>query len=199
MHVLFIHQAFPAQFGRVALELTKRYEWKCSVLLEGLSDCPTPAPEMLERIHLHPIPLPAEFRAQRLTPWPESYGKYLELCQAVFETVRSNPDLRPDLVVGHDGLGPALFLPEVLDCPIVNYCEYYFAPSRRDISYRIDLPPAEPAEFYPRSINAATLINLAAFAHGYAPTHWQRQTFPEHFRHKIEVHFDGIDTELYQP
>ena len=30
MHILFIHQAFPAQFGRVALELTKRYGWQCN-------------------------------------------------------------------------------------------------------------------------------------------------------------------------
>jgi glycosyltransferase involved in cell wall biosynthesis len=199
MHLLFIHQAFPAQFGRLALELNKRYGWKCSFLIESLSNCPTPLPEMLERLDLHQIPLAPEFRTQRLTPWPQSYGRYLQLCQAVFEAVRTRPELRPDLVVGHDGLGPALFLPELLDCPIVNYCEYYFAPSRRDISYRIDLPPAEPAPFYPRSINAATLINLVAYDAGYAPTHWQRETFPERFRHKIEVHFDGIDTDLYRP
>jgi glycosyltransferase involved in cell wall biosynthesis len=199
MHLLFIHQAFPAQFGRLALELNRRYGWKCSFLIESLSNCPTPFQEMLERLHLHQIPLSPEFRTQRLTPWPQSYGRYLQLCQAVFEAVLARPDLRPDLVVGHDGLGPALFLPEVLDCPIVNYCEYYFAPSRRDISYRIDLPPAEPAPFYPRSINAATLVNLVAYDAGYAPTHWQRETFPERFRHKIEVHFDGIDTELYRP
>jgi glycosyltransferase involved in cell wall biosynthesis len=34
---------------------------------------------------------------------------------------------------------------------------------------------------------------------GYAPTQYQRETFPERWRHKIEVHFDGIDTELYRP
>jgi glycosyltransferase involved in cell wall biosynthesis len=95
--------------------------------------------------------------------------------------------------------GPGLFLPELLDCPMVNYCEYYFTPSRRDLTYRIDLPPAEPAPFYPRCINAATLINLVAYDAGYAPTEWQRQSFPERFRHKIEVHFDGIDTDLYRP
>ena len=53
MHVLFIHQAFPAQFGRLALELTRRYGWKCSFLIEDLSNCPTPTPEMLEKLQLH--------------------------------------------------------------------------------------------------------------------------------------------------
>jgi len=199
MHVLFLHQAFPAQFGRLGLELNKRYGWKCSFLIEDLSSCPTPTVEMLQRLEIQRLPLTEEFRKERLTPWPKAFGRHLQLCEAVFHAVRARRDLQPDLIVGHDGLGPALFLPELLSCPIVNYCEYYFAQRRRDISYRIDLPPAEPAEFYPRSINAATLVNLAAFSWGYAPTHWQRSTFPEHFQHKIEVHFDGIDTELYQP
>lgn len=199
MHVLFIHQAFPAQFGRLGLELHERYGWKCSYLIENLSSCPTPTVEMLQKLEILRLPLSEKFRNERLTPWPQAFGRHLQLAQAVFEAVRLRPDLRPDLVVGHDGLGPTLFLPELLSCPIVNYCEYYFSRRRCDISYRIDLPSVEPAEFYPRSINAATLIHLEAFSWGYSPTHWQRQTFPERFHPKIEVHFDGIDTELYKP
>ncbi len=42
-------------------------------------------------------------------------------------------------------------------------------------------------------------MNLNACDAGYTPTHWQRQSFPERFRGKIEVHPDGIDTELYRP
>jgi glycosyltransferase involved in cell wall biosynthesis len=199
MHVLFIHQAFPAQFGRLALELTRRHGWKCSFLIEDLSNCPTPSRDMLDCLELHRIALPPAYRGQPLTPWPQSYVRYLQAAQAVFQAVRERPQLQPDLVVAHEGLGPALLLPEVLDCPIVNYCEYYFAPSGRDITYRIDLPPAEPAPFYPRCINAATLANLVASEHAYSATHWQRQTFPRRFHDKIEVHFDGIDTALYQP
>jgi glycosyltransferase involved in cell wall biosynthesis len=114
--------------------------------------------------------------------------------------VRARPDLRPDLVVAHGGCGaPTLFLPEIVKCPIINYCEYYFALGRCDISYRIDLPPAEPAHFYPRCINAIVLASLVDCDSGYSPTAWQRQSFPKRFWPKIEVHFDGIDTELYRP
>ena len=200
MHVLFVHQAFPAQFGRLALELTKRYGWKCSFLIEDLSSCPTPSPEMLDRLDLHRIQLSAEQRAEPPAPWPQIYGHYLERCQAVVEGVRGLPGLEPDLVVGHGGRGPiTLLLPEVLGCPIVNYCEYYFATDHCDISYRIDLPPAEPAPCFPRSINAPTLASLVNCHSGYAPTQWQRQSFPRRFWPKIEVHFDGIDTEMYRP
>jgi glycosyltransferase involved in cell wall biosynthesis len=200
MHVLFIHQAFPAQFGRLALELTRRYGWRCEFLIESLSRCPSPTPEMLATLPMQPIPVSEAFRKSGLIPWPQAYGRYLELCQAVFEAVRTRRGPQPDLVVAHGGSGPpTLFLPEVLDCPLVNYCEYYFAPRRRDLSYRIDLPPAEPAPFYPRCINANTLAALVGCDAGYSPTHWQRQSFPERFWPKIEVHFDGVDAELYRP
>jgi glycosyltransferase involved in cell wall biosynthesis len=200
MHVLFIHDAFPAQFGRLGLELTKRYGWRCSYLIQSLSSCPTPTTEMLQALELHQLPLAAEHRSSDGIPWPQIFGMFLEQCQTVYQTLRSKPDLRPDLVVAHGGRGaPTLFLRDVLDCPIINYCEYYFATSHRDISYRIDLPPAEPAPYFPRCINAPTLASLVDCDAGYSATSWQKQSFPDRFHDKIEVYFDGIDTELYRP
>jgi glycosyltransferase involved in cell wall biosynthesis len=200
MHVLFIHDAFPAQFGRLGLELTKRYGWRCSFLIQSLSSCPTPTTEMLQALELHQLPLAAEHRSSEGIPWPQIFGMYLEQCQTIFQALRARPGLRPDLVVAHGGRGsPSLFLRDVLDCPIITYCEYYFALRRRDISYRIDLPPAEPAPFFPRCINAPTLASLVDCDAGYSATHWQKQSFPARFHPKIEVHFDGIDTELYRP
>lgn len=200
MHVLFVHQAFPAQFGHLAFELARRHGWKCSFLIEELSNCPTPTAEMLKAVEIHRLGLNEEFRKQRRVPWPQSYGRSLELSKAVYDAVRARPQLQPDLVVSHGPDGtPSLLLPELLRCPILNYCEYYFASAHCDLTYRVDLPPVEPAPFFPRCINAITLVNLAACDGGYAPTHWQRDSFPERFRHKIEVHFDGIDTELYRP
>ena len=200
MHVLFIHDAFPAQFGRLGLELKKRHGWRCSFLIQSLSSCPTPTAEMLAELEIHQLPLAAEHRSSEGIPWPQVYGLYLEQCRTVFEALRARPDLRPDLVVAHGGRGaPTLFLRDVLDCPIVAYCEYYFATSHRDISYRIDLPPAEPAPFFPRCINAPTLASLVDCDAGYSATHWQKQSFPARFHRRIAVLFDGIDTELYRP
>ena len=54
MNVLFIHDAFPAQFGRLGLELTRRHGWQCSFLVQSLSSCPTPSPEMLEAARAAP-------------------------------------------------------------------------------------------------------------------------------------------------
>jgi glycosyltransferase involved in cell wall biosynthesis len=200
MRVLFLHDAFPAQFGHVALELTRRHGWDCHFLVESVSSCPTPSPEMLERLDVRGYPLSKEYRKRDATPWPEIYAKFLELCEAAYEAIRKRPDLKPDLVVAHGGRGgPTPLLRDVLDCPIVNYCEYYFAFDHRDISYRIDLPPAEPAPHFPRCINAPVLAGLVDCDSGYSATHWQKASFPKRFHHKIEVHFDGIDDQLYQP
>lgn len=200
MHVLFIHDAFPAQFGRLGLELTKRYGWRCSFLIQSLSSCPTPTAEMLQALEIIRLPLAAEHRSSEGIPWPQIFGMYLEQCQTVFQAVSNRSTLRPDLVVAHGGRGaPALFLKDALDCPVINYCEYYFATSHRDISYRVDLPPAEPAPFFPRCINAPTLVSLVDCDAGYSATRWQKQSFPARFHSKIDVYFDGIDTELYRP
>jgi glycosyltransferase involved in cell wall biosynthesis len=199
MHVLFVHRAFPAQFGRLALELKTRYGWQCTCLIEHLSRCPTPSPDMLARLTLIPLRHSREPAGKDAIPWPQSFGNTLQTAQAVYDAVRANPQLRPDLIVGHGGLTPTLFLRGLLGCPIVDYCEYYFAPERGDLTYRLDLPAVEPAAFFPRCINAATLLNLTDCDAGYSPTQWQRQSFPRRFWPKIEVHFDGIDTEQYRP
>jgi len=203
MNILFIHQAFPAQFGRLALELTKRYGWTCDFLVENLSTCPTPSPEMLEKLTLHRINVPAEEQDRTPTPWPQIHAKFLGLCRSVYDSARGIAGLKPDLVVGHGGRGaPTVFLPDLFDCPILNYCEYYFSTDpRSDISYRIDLPLAadDVAPFFPRCINAPVLVALTNADGGYSATHWQKQTFPQRFHSKIEVLFDGIDTEIYHP
>jgi len=200
VRVLFLHDAFPAQFGHVALDLTRRHGWECHFLVEAVSSCPAPSPEMLRDLDVRSYPLSDDYRKRGPTPWPQIYGRYLDLCEAAFQGIRSRPDLKPDLVVAHGGRGaPTPFLRDALDCPIINYCEYYFAFSHRDISYRLDLPPAEPAPHFPRCINAPVLVALADSDSGYSATAWQRSTFPERFHPKIEVHFDGIDDQLYRP
>src|SRR6516165_5797007 len=76
MHVLFIHDAFPAQFGRLGLELNKRHGWRCSYLIQSLSSCPTPTTEMLQAVELHQLPLAAEHKSSDGIPWPQIFGTF---------------------------------------------------------------------------------------------------------------------------
>lgn len=200
MNVLFLHQAFPAQFGRLALELKRRYGWTCRFLVDHLSRCPSPSKELLESVEIHPIPGHDQRAGSAPVPWPQVYGRWLELCVAVREAWRQLSGPAPDLVVAHGGQGaPTLFLHDIFDGPIINYCEYYFPRRFADLTYRLDLPPAEVAPFYPRCINAPTLSTLVECRAGYSPTQFQKNSFPAKFKDRIEVHFDGIDLSLYRP
>jgi glycosyltransferase involved in cell wall biosynthesis len=197
MHVLFLHQAFPGQFGRLALELKRRYGWRCTFLVEKAGTCPSPTAEELAELTCYPIT--GNWPRGEITPWSQTFMRSLQQGQAVFDALKALPELRPDLLVAHQTLAPTLFLPEIVSCPIVHYCEYYYAFARRDLSFRVDLPPAQPTSFYPRCINAPILLEMTTCDAGYAPTHWQKHCYPERFWPKIEVHFDGIDTQLYRP
>src|SRR5207302_4492268 len=73
MHVLFTHSGFPAQFGRLALELRKRYGWECTFLVESLSNCPPPSREMLSQLRVHRIPVPTALRNAPPPAWPQVY------------------------------------------------------------------------------------------------------------------------------
>src|SRR5207302_1659870 len=117
MHVLFVHRAFPAQFGRLGHELHRRYGWKCSFLVEHRSRCPSPSADMLAELDLHYLPRSPE-TAQ--VPWPRIFGQALGRAQQLAEALRARPELRPDLVVGHGGLTPTLLLRDVLTCPLVD-------------------------------------------------------------------------------
>jgi glycosyltransferase involved in cell wall biosynthesis len=195
MHVAFLHQSFPAQFGRFALEMQRRHGWRCSFFAEAPGTCPSPTAEEMAELPLRRI----RSIRPREVPWREITMRALQQGQSIFDAVSRSPDLRPDLVVSHQTLAPTLFLPEVVRCPVVQYCEYYYAPNHRDFTYRLDLPPVQPGPFYPRCVNAPILLELIMADGGYAPTHWQKRCFPRRFWPKIEVHFDGIDTQLYRP
>jgi glycosyltransferase involved in cell wall biosynthesis len=201
MDILFIHQAFPAQFGRLAMELNQRRGWRCRFLIEHLSSCPTPTQEMLAAVEINQIPGREQRASKGASPWPQTYAKWLDLCAAVRAAFEALPGDQPDLVVAHGGQGaPTLFLTDAYKGPMINYCEYYFPNRFADLTYRVDLPPAsEVAPFYPRAINAPTLAALTSSTSGYSATKFQRDSFPRRFRDRIEVLFDGIDTSLYRP
>ncbi len=200
MNILFIHQAFPAQFGGLGLELKRRHGWNVAYIYEEMTTCPAPTPEILNEIQHKCLDLTPDQREHAPMPWPQIQGRFLELCVAVRRALDDLDDFRPDLIVAHGGRGaPSILVEEVFKAPLLIYCEYYFAKAHKDISYRIDLPKTEPAEFFPRCINGPTTLSLVHSAGGYSATHWQKSTFPKRFQPKIEVHFDGVDAELYKP
>jgi len=191
MHLLFVHQNFPAQFGHIAAYLSRHKGYRCTFV----SEKPSAYVEGIELIQYR-----LRGGATRQTHYcSRTFENAVWHTHAVYEALRSRPDIRPDLIVGHSGFGSTLFLRELYDCPIINYFEYFYRPSNSDMDFRPDFPTTELDRLRARARNAMILLDLHNCDLGYSPTHWQHHLFPQPFRDKLRVIFDGIDTNVWRP
>ena len=194
MHVLYVHQNFPAQFGHIARHLAKRPGWRCTFV----SEMPGGNVAGIERVqytlgggatkHNHFCS-----RTFENTVWH---------CDGVYRALKARPDIKPDLIVGHSGFGSTLFLGELYpDAPVVNLFEYYYIPHdpesdmdfRRDLGWKID----EIKYLRSRCRNAMILLDLQNCRLGYTPTDFQRSKFPIEYAPKLRTVFDGVDRGIY--
>lgn len=107
---------------------------------------------------------------------------------------------RPDLIVAHPGWGEALFLKDVFPrTPLLNYCEFYYHGTGADVGFDPETSGGFDAVCRARARNAHLLLSLEACDRGLSPTQWQREQHPAALRGKIDVIFDGIDTDLVRP
>lgn len=189
MHVLFIHQNFPAQFRYIAPRLVAEHGWKCT-FVTGKATGSLPGVEKVVYTSKGGATKANHFCTQNFenTVWE---------AHAVYEMLKQRPDIQPDLIVAHTGFGSSLFLPFLYDAPIINFVELFYRATGGDLGYRKELPVDEETLLRIPTKNAMILSDLANCDRAWTPTHYQRDFFPPEFRSKIEVIFDGIDTAIY--
>lgn len=194
MHVLYVHQNFPAQFGHIARRLSSDKDWKSTFI----SQTPGGMAEGIEKIEYK-----LRSGATRQTHFcSRTFENSVWHCDAIYHTLRQRPDIKPDLIVGHSGFGSTLFLRELYgDTPILNLFEYYYAPHGpdSDMDFRKDLGWTLAPEKYMRSRcrNAMILLDLQNCDGAYVPTRFQQSRFPMEYRSKLRVLFDGVDRSIY--
>ena len=192
MHILFLHQNFPAQFGHIAAHLVQHHGFRCTFL----SEQPAGNTAGIERIQYQ-----VRSGASQQTHYcSRTFENQVWHSQAAFDAMRARPDIRPDLIVGHSGFVSSLYLRELYDCPIINYFEYFYRTKNSDLDFRKDLPGCETQDLLrARTRNAMLLLDLENCNLGYSPTYWQREQLPREFHAKLNVVFDGIDTSVWRP
>jgi glycosyltransferase involved in cell wall biosynthesis len=194
MHVLYVHQNFPAQFGHIASHLAKTLKWKSTFISE------TP-PGVVGEVTKIQYKIAGGATKQNHF-CSRTFENTIWHCDAVYQTLKARPDIRPDLIVGHSGFGSTLFLRELYPkVPCINLFEYYYHPhaSDGDMDFRSDLGWKLADEKYLRATarNAMILLDLQNCNAAYAPTVFQQTRFPAEYMPKIEVIFDGIDRTVY--
>lgn len=196
MRALFLHPNFPAQYRHIITSLgadpqnqiifgtkNERPEWKIPGVKKAL------------------------FKPSR-DPKPEThqYVRSLESAvihgQATFRMVEQlkSQGFVPDVICGHSGWGPTLFMKEAFpDTPLLCYFEWFYHSRGSDA----DFDPADPLTVDDmariRIKNTPILVDLYSCDWGLSPTQWQRSQFPAELQTKISVLHDGVDTSYFQP
>jgi glycosyltransferase involved in cell wall biosynthesis len=194
MHILYVHQNFPAQFGHIASHLVQNLGWQCTFV----SETPSGQSGGIQKIQ-YKLRGGATQNNHFCT---RTFENCVWHCDAVFEALRARPDVKPDLIVGHSGFGSTLFLRELYpQTPILNFFEYYYRPHDpdSDMEFRHDLGWTTPEMKFLRSRarNAMILLDLQNCQLGYTPTRFQKSRLPAEYDAKVRVIFDGVDRSLY--
>lgn len=194
MKILFLHPNFPAQFRHLATVLG-RDPRNTVVYATGR---PQGQIEGVQKVIYE--------KSRTARPETHHYVKPLENAvleaQAVYRVVQKLKDqgFYPDLVYGHSGWGPTLFMKDIFPkATLICYFEWFYNAYGSDASFDPSDPINADDEARIRIKNAPILLDLVTCDRGLSPTNWQRSQFPQEFHSKIKVHHDGIDTSYFQP
>jgi len=196
MKILFLHPNFPAQFRHLATALAK--EPNNEVLFGTKFENPEWQIPGVRKVLFKPS---REARAET-----HHYVRFLENGvlhgQAVFRIAEQlkAEGFVPDIVYGHSGWGPTLFIKDAFpNAKLMCYFEWFY----HAIGSDADFDPADPLTIDDmariRIKNTPILVDLYSCDWGVSPTYWQRSQFPKEFQSKISVLHDGVDTEYFQP
>jgi glycosyltransferase involved in cell wall biosynthesis len=194
MNVMFIHPAFPAQFGLIAQFLATRRRWPCTFVTSvDTRQLELPFTHINYRLK-DDVPPPRVFSN------PDSLQALLEHLAAIYRGLRNVPQLRPDLVVGHMSYGTMLYLRDLYPCPFVGYFELFPARFWGDgLVLRKEFMPTEPVRLTNATFHTLTLLHLNAVDAAYTPTQTQQAMCPAEYRHKVRVVPEGVDCQIFQP
>lgn len=193
MRILFLHQNMPGQFKHLAVELAARGHDVLFITRNGEASLPG-----VRRILYAPTREVGAGSHHYLIQTETAVLNGQQVARVALDLEARGE--RPDLVVAHPGWGESLFLKDVWpQVPLLHYCEFFYRSHGLDVNF----DPADRLSFDEicrlRARSGHLLLALEACDRGVSPTRWQWQSHPAAYRDKIDVVFDGIDTEHVRP
>jgi glycosyltransferase involved in cell wall biosynthesis len=194
MRILFLHPNFPAQFRHVAAALAKD---KHNQVFFGTTRQDGSLPGVNRVVY-----------SPKREARPETHHYVRPLENAVLQgqgVYRLAEQLKargfvPDVVYGHSGWGPTLFIKDIFpQAKLLCYFEWFYHAHGTDADFDPSDPLSADDEARIRMKNAPILQDLYSCDRGLSPTYWQRQQFPLEYHSKITVLHDGVDTNFFVP
>ncbi len=196
MHILFVHQNFPAQFKHLAPALAKDPNNQVVAMTMRPNQ-----PASWQGVRL------VAYGAKRqstpnIHPWITDIEAKVIRGEAAFHCAQAlkASGFTPDVIIAHCGWGESLFLKDVWpQAKLAIYSEFYYHARGADVGFDPEFPSQITEDCRIRVKNLNNLLHFEVADAGLSPTHWQASTFPEPFRSKITVIHDGIDTQAITP
>ncbi len=191
MHVMFIHPNFPAQFGQAAYYLSSQLGWKCTYVTSvDTTELKLPFDHLNYRVQ--------EGEQPKVFHNPENLQGILEHLLAVYRGLRSVPQVKPDVVIGHMSYGTMLYLRTLYKCPFIGYFEMLPPPFwGEELAYRREFPPPDGVRLFNATYHTMTYLHLNCVEAAYTATRFQMSTAPTEYQYKFKVIPDGIDCNFF--
>jgi len=190
MKLLFVHQNFPGQYGRLAGWYASRGHQVVAIGEKA---------NLVRRQQVAGVKL-LGYELQALES--DSLQKAIHRGKRVAtgaEVLRRSGFV-PDVVFAHIGWGEAIFLKDVFpEAKLLLYGEFFYRSRGGDLGFDPEYPVTAEKIRRLRIMNAPLLMALDAADWTMAPTRWQWRQFPSAYRHRVSVVHDGIDTDLVCP
>jgi glycosyltransferase involved in cell wall biosynthesis len=107
---------------------------------------------------------------------------------------------QPDIIIGHHGWGEMLNLGDVWPgVPRLGYYEFYYNVKGFDVNFDPEFQTPSDALSRVRAKNAVNLLALDDSGRGITPTHFQRSTYPDWGRGRIDVLPEGVNLDICCP
>jgi glycosyltransferase involved in cell wall biosynthesis len=196
MHnILFIHGNYPGQFRHLARFYGQRANSRVVYLTQEDYAHRNWA---IDGVEIRTFPFDKQ-KEKRAHPYVHSLEDCVRKGQAIVREIHRmvKDGFRPDLVVFHAGNGYGMFLRDVLpkSC-LIGYFEWYFLPQTAKF---LTAPFQLDHALRLRIRNMPIQAELLACDQAIVPTSWQKDQFPQEFQSKLQVIFDGIDSNFFTP
>lgn len=194
MNILFLHPNFPAQFRHLAAALAQD---PTNQVVFGTARQEGQMNGVQKQIYA-----PARKPHKETHHYLRSLEDAVLHGQAVYRLLDKlkSSGFIPDVVYGHSGWGPTLFIKDIFpQTKLLCYFEWFYNAYGADVGF----DPAEPVtsddRLRIRMKNAPILTDIYSCDAGLCPTNWQARQFPKEFKGKIKILHDGIDTKYFSP
>lgn len=192
--VLFVHNAFPGQFGDLAKALMA-----AGVECAAIGEVHAPGLPGLPMVR-YPIPRSSTPGILPLAAGPEA--DTIRAAAAYHAAKRLKAEgFAPQVIVGHATWGETLFLDEVFpDARLVIYPEVFPRPHGFHVGFDPEMKtPTDEELLSTKALGATKALAMSDADAIVCPTRFQASTLPEVFQPLVRIIHEGIDVDAIRP